>query len=515
MEKALSYPPSEKKISEKILPLLVSLGRGLGTVSVYGTEHPIVAQIIEQTFEGLQGALLERNSISIGTFNGALTIDEEPVSVQEVPVRMLEKRLAAMKISHLTLTRGLTRNELKKLLSALCEPTGTQMKETLAGPGMAHVKMSDVKYVALRDGEQTTGAGGGGGGEGPEASPAFKVNQIVAFLKGQESGDAPGDELKKMLSDPERLGQMIMEAASIRQSAVSARDGESLADIVVGCLRRTYDGLRKENEFRSPQGKVNLTKGMMLLEKTVLDKIHAALGDRHPDIDRRIFEAIREMDEEHQFAALTAQYFDQRRKVNRVEEKIIERIQKQGAEKARLQFSASDIPPKDWQRLMVKAGAEGAGGGAGTGGSGLDMSALAVVLEKLEGLMQIGDGSPEQLKTAAGATRSGIQAYTARIETRIQDLEGQVELRSRSPITVEDHSDHLNREELMIEVSHLTLALFQPLTVVNAALEAALRHTSTDIQKELLDLALSSGRRVQSLTKRLIDLVGYPVLKKT
>jgi len=514
MEKELSHAPSGRKISERVLPLLVSLGRGLGTVSVYGTEHPIVEQIIEQTFAGLQGALRERKSVSIGTFNGTLTVDEEPVSVQDVPVRMLEKRLSTMKISHLTLTRGLTRDELKKLLSALCEPTGTQMKETLSGRGMDHVKMSDVKYVALRDGEQT--AGGGGAGEaGSESYPAFKVNQIVAFIKGQSSGDATGGELKKMLSDPERLGQLIMEASSIRQSAISAQDGESLADIVVGCLRRTYDGLRKEDEFRSPQGKVNLTKGMMLLEKTVLDKIHAALGARHPDIDRRIFEAIREMDEEHQFEALTAQYFDQRRKVNRIEEKIIERIQKQGGDKTRLQFSTSEIPPKDWQRLMVKAGAESAGGGSGAGENGLDLSALAVVLEKLEGLMQISNGSPDQIKTAAGATRSGLQAYTNRIETRIQDLENQIELRNRSPITIEDHSEHLNREDLMIEVSQLTLALFQPLTVVNAALETCLLHTETDFQKELLDLALSSGRRVQSLTKRLINLVGYPVLKKT
>jgi hypothetical protein len=179
------------------------------------------------------------------------------------------------------------------------------MKETLSGAGLSHVEMSDVKYVALHAGETKTGKGGGGSGSGTGEILSIKVNQIVAFLKGEAGAEITG-EVKKMLSDPERLGQMIMEAANIRQTAISIHDGESPADIVVGCLRRTYGGLRKESEFQSAQGKVNLNKAMMLLEKNVLDKIHAALGAHHPEIDRRIFDAIREMEEEQKFDVLTA-----------------------------------------------------------------------------------------------------------------------------------------------------------------------------------------------------------------
>ena len=517
MEKLTDKPLHSKEIPNEILPVLISLGRGLGTVSIYGTEHPGVEQILNKTFADLQVALRTRQSLSIGTFNGSLTVDDEPVSVLDVPVRMLERRLTAMQISHLALTKGLARDELKHLLKALCAQTGAQMKESLSESKMSHVKVSDVRYVALRDGEEMTGTssgpnGPGGAASGPDTASSFKVSQIVAFLKGEASKTEASGDLKKMLSDPERLGQMIMEAANIRQSSVSIQDGESLADIVVGCLRRTYDGLRKESAFMTPQGKVNLAKGMMLLEKTVLDKIHAAFGDQHPDIDRRILNAIREMDEDHQFEMLTARYFDQRRKMERAEEKIIERIRKQGADKVREQFVPPDVPPADWQRLTVKAGSDTADGkGTGIGG-GLDLSALAVVLEKLEGLMQIGGSDPAQIKTAVSVTRNGLNAYADRIESRIQDLEGQVKLRKHSSLTVEDHAAHLNREELMIEVSRLTMALLQPLTVVNASVEAAMRHAGTEPQKELLDLAFKSGKRIQSLTERLINLVGYPEL---
>lgn len=519
MEQAAGFPlhaPIEE-ISDEFRSVLISLGRGLGTVSVYGTEHPSVEMIVDKTFEDLHAALQNRKSIAIGTFNGALTVAEQPVIARDVPVRTLEKRLVAMKISHLALSKGLTRDELKKLLAALCTPNEVQMKEILSSAGLDHVEMTDVKYVAVRNDEQHAGKdtrGKGGSGSGADEIPPIKVSKIIAFLKGETSGAEASGDVKKLLSDPERLGQMIMEAASLRQSAGGLQDGESLADIVVGCLRRTYGGLRKDTEFQSSKGKVNLTKAMMLLEKNVLDKIHAALGAQHPEIDRRIFDAIREMEEKQQFEMLTAHYFDQRNKLDKAEAKLIAGIREHGAEKVRDRPGTSGIPRSDWQRLMIKAEADHEDSGSGTDHSAgsLDMSALAVVLEKLEELMTIENSDPEQIKTAVAVTRNRLNNYTGRIESRIQKLEGQVELRKRNPVTIEDHADYLSRDELMIEVSRLTLALLQPLTVVNVSVEASLRHAEKEIQKDLLDLAYESGKRMQTLTKRLMTLVGYPAL---
>jgi hypothetical protein len=518
MQQSAAAPTAHhgREIPGDIRPVLISLGRALGTVSVYGLAHPSVEQILDQTFNELKLALQNKKSIAIGTFNGTLTVNEEPVIARDVPIRTLEKRLVALKVSHLALTSGLDRDELKQLLAALCAPSDTQMKESISSANLSHIEMSDVKYVALRDGEKKAGKGrgkkgdGGGNGDSGDETVNVNVSQIVAFLKGADGSAAA---VKEMLSDPERLGQIIMEAAAIRQTAVSVHDGESLADIVVGCLRRTYGGLRKEKEFQSTQGKVNLTKAMMLLEKTVLDKIHAALGAQHPEIDRRIFDAIRKMEDEQQFEMLAAHYFDQRRKLDKAEDKLVESIKKNGPDKAMELSAGQDIPLKDWQRLMVKAGVEPAANSGGMGG-GLDMSALAVVLEKLEDLMQIQSRDPEQVKTAVSVTRNGFDNYANRIETRIQELEGQVELRKKTGLTVEDHAGHLNREELMMEVSKLTLALLQPLTVVNASVESALRHAKQGIQKDLLDLAYESGKRMHSLADRLMKLVGYPVLGK-
>ena len=67
----------------------------------------------------------------------------------------------------------------------------------------------------------------------------------------------------------------------------------------------------------------------------------------------------------------------------------------------------------------------------------------------------------------------------------------------------------------MKKVSELTLALVQPLTVINASVEAAMRQVGAETQKDLLDLAHISGKRMQSLAKRLMILVGYPHLEAT
>ena len=109
----------------------------------------------------------------------------------------------------------------------------------------------------LVGGDEGTGGGDDGdqdaGSEKPEATA--HVEKIIAFLKGEAaSSEAPSADLEKLLSEPEKLGQLIMESAAIRQSAQSLDEGESLADIVIGCLRKTYEDLSQQKKM-APRGK--------------------------------------------------------------------------------------------------------------------------------------------------------------------------------------------------------------------------------------------------------------------
>jgi len=348
---------ANEQIDPKLKNVLMLLGRGLEAVSVYGKDHPAVTQIVSTTFKRLQEILETRSAISIGSHNGSLTVYEEPVTADEVPICTLEKRLISMKISHLTLHSGLSQKELEQLLSALSVSSNAEMKENLPGRSTGNIGLEGAQYVILRKGETKAGKGTGVEGEDSEEESAetdekkvetvditpAQINQIIAFLKGGVSDTESLENVKKMFSDPEK----------------------------------------------------------------------------------------------------------------------------------------------------------------------------AVVLEKLRNLMQLDQREPDEVKAELEETKTRLKTYTDQIEERIFELEGQVSLDKASSLTVENHAWKFSRDELMKEVSNLTLALMQPLTVINASVEAALQQVGQETQKDLLDLAYLSGKRMHSLAKRLTLLVGYPTLEGT
>ncbi|MDD3275601.1 MAG: hypothetical protein PHP93_00975 [Kiritimatiellales bacterium] len=489
------------EISEDLKPVLLLLGRGLGIISVYGKDHPAVDLIIDKSFDAFQQTLQQKKTVSIGTFHGTLTINEEPVIARDMPIRTLEKRLSAMKISHMTLSGGLPRSELKEFLLVLCAPSDDEMKVLFASAELPHIKMEDVKYVALRDGEikaskNSVYSGGNVDADAAQNQSSQQIEQIIALLKS-DPGDVVSPDVKQMLSDPEKLGGTILEAAAVCQKTALLEESGSLTDIVIGCLRRTYDGMREESEFKSARGKATLAKTMLLLEKSVLDRVRNSMGTQEPDLDRRIMDGIREMEVERQFDMLSTHYTEQRGKQAKVEKRLVEFIQKNGIEKAREQLAVSGLSFQDQQRLIMQSS------GALPNGSEKDMHIIATVLERLDGLMQINNA--EQAQASVDEARRGINAYSIQIESQIKEIENQLQQGEKSP---------KRRNKLLMEISKLTLSLMQPLTVINGSIEAALMTANEALHKELLNMAHQSGLCMFDMTSRMIALVGYPELSE-
>jgi hypothetical protein len=508
MQQTPSDPQSSgKELSPEVRTLLMAIGRGLGTVSVYGTEHPSVKMSVTQTHQALQGALTS-GSIAIGTFNGTLTVNGEPVLVTDIPIKMLEKRLVSMKVSHLALHAGLTEEELQHLLTALCAPTGEAMKETLAKSGTRNIQMEDVKYVTLRNGEQKTGQGGGGSGSGEgdsgsgsgeRAAAQAQLKQIIAFLKGDPGTSANLAQLKKALSDPQKLGQMILAAATVQQKETK----EDLGDLIISSLKRAYDGLSKESVFESAQGKATLAKTMLRVEQTILRKIQGPGSAASPGLDRRIQAEFRGMEKERQLDMLSTHYAEQCAKRDKTEQTMIQLIRPLGAEKAREHLMSAGIPPRDWKRLLRECRGQSQptpGNGPGHGGHTTE---LTDILEKLGGLLQLAQSNPAGAKTAIMDARQGINSYTSLANAQIYDIETRIQ-----------ESDGKDRDKLILEISKLTLSLMQPLTVINGSIEAALITPDPDLHRELLELAHESGQSLDTMTKRMMELTDYPELNE-
>jgi histone H3/H4 len=540
--------------SPEMIKALETLGKMMNIASIYGMKHPSLAGPLKQAHQTLSDALNLEKKVALGIFNKTLTVNDKMISDYTVHLRALERKFISLNIPHIVFRKGITVEELSRLVSALCaagDRSAPNIKEQLDDAGLDHIKAESVEYVARHEGEHLVGDEDGGqsgavdkdgeeeeeeeekeeSAEEPEPPPQIQIEQIVAFLKGDPSyaSEPPSDDLQDMLSDPEKLGQLIMESVAVRQSVQSLDNSESLADIVVGCLRRTYDGLSQQKKFQSSRGKASLHKAMLLLEKTVVDKIRNAVGDEQPEVDEQILEALRDAEEQRQVEILAARFAEQHKKMTKTELDILNYIREHGEEKARAMLGSDDIPEQEWNRLMIQSRKSGAGPGSGggsgtagesgeTGGSGdnIDMGALAIVLDKLETIMQLDNTPPEIIKSTLEDVRENVAAATAQVEQRVETLENQVEqFEEDAAKPPEERKSMRSRAGILLEISQLALKLSQPLTVITASIEAALlQHSQPVLQRELLEMASESGQRMKELMKRLTCLVGYPSMKE-
>ena len=560
----------EKKTDEccspEMMQALSDFGKMLSIASIYGMNHPSVATPLQDAHHSLFEALEQDEMVMLGLFNKTLTINDKMLTEYTVHLRALERRFIALEVPHLVFRKGMSQEELGQLIDALCSTggaAGATLKERLDEANLDHIKADQVQYVAQHEGQRLVGDGEGAGAEGTgagagesgagegagaeetggetgeeekepveekeEPEPTINVEQIVAFLKGSPGAtDTPSDELQELVADPQKLGQLIMESVDVRQSAQSIGQGESLADIVIGCLRKTYDGLAQQKKYSSTRGKASLHKAMLLLEKTVVDKIRNAVGEEQPEVDAQILEALREAEEQRQVEILAARFVEQQKKITKVEMDILRYVREYGEEKARQMLSSSEIPEEEWNRLMIQnrrsggsgdgeGGGEGGGGpGGGSGdGEGLDMGALAIVLDKLEDIMELDNVPPEIVEHALNEVRETVKETTAQATKRVESLEEQVQQHEEDTgKPPKERRNKKNRADLLEEIANLALTLAQPLTVITVSIESARQESlPADMRNDMLEMAHESAERMKELMKRLTRLVGYPSMK--
>ena len=333
-----STPGNE--LSAELRVVLIDLGHTLGTIAVYGANHPSAEKAIEVTFANLQTLLKTSGSLVLGSANSKLTVDGKPFVVKDAPTRALEKRLTALQLSHVALNKGLSIEEFKALVTVLCVGTEQQVKKALSESGLTHINIEDVKYVALREGENSVSKG----------------------------ADSTG-----------------------------GTDGNT-----TGGTDRSTDGLY-EIQDESPSTQVELIGAFL----------------------------------------------------------------------------------------------------QGEPGGGADANLISTVLENLSGLKKLANSSSAEAKNAVKNARQGISDYVYQVGSQIDEMENKVQ-----------QSAGEGRDQLILEISKLTLSLMQPLTVINGSIEAALITPDEALHKDLLDIAYQSGQSLDAMTKRMITLTGYPELSE-
>ncbi len=373
---------------------------------------------------------------------------------------------------------------------------------------------NDIKDLAeewlasMQAGDETDEEPKGGGG----------VEQIVAFLKGDIALDEnrAGDKLAETARDPEKLAKLIMEAAAVRQSVNGISSGESIGDLVIGCLRRTYEGLKKQVRDADKSGEVDIGKSLLLLEKNIIDKLHRVMGGSDAKIDDRIRAAIREMGESADIEHLAQEYMHQSALLKNNEKRIVEYMRSCDPGVIEKALIDAGMPGEAWKSLVAKSSQSETSAPTSAGGVHMPggLGALAVVMARFDELMSSTTPKADEIASFVDEIEEHAESFEASTHMKMDQLAEDMKFTQALGENNTEALEHRKKFCEFVEIlAELVQELLQPLTVVTCSINMVVSGYTGELtpdQSDMLELANNSADRLANLINRVTELVGYP-----
>jgi len=503
---------------------VLQLCRAMDAASVYGLKHPLFSKAVSAAHAAMDTALSRTPRLVITMIDAKLRFNGVAPAMRSNLTRHLSSAMKSKDLTSFTITKGMKLEEFTRLIDVLIR-RDADFHEAVQSGAVGHVSSQNVVFREIREGEEvvksspleqarqhseadriraeaeawlaSTEQGGRGGGKGDDQggdgqASSAGLQQIVAFLKGDvQSLGAEGDEaMKELASDPEKLAALITEAAVLRQRRPDLSSGETLSDLVIGCLRRSYEGLKASSALRDPQRRHELKHTLMLLEKKVSDRLSEITRGGDPSADARIAMEI---------AAIQSDLKDEPRPRDM-------RFGKAGAAGG----AATRVPVmgedrESWRKITVQGGE--AHGGGGGGSAAADMAALAMVLTRIDELMRTPGTDRTFLGRLVREASQRAGSITSRTVKRIDRLARDIAVPSKS------EKVELARQRERWLLAEIVQELLQPLTVMNCTLQMVSLGLSGEMDdgvRDAVSMAGEAGDRIETLTKRLLEITGVP-----
>jgi hypothetical protein len=468
-------------------------------------------------------------------------------------MRMFATHLQDFEISSFTIGRDLDWGSFLKLIEVLNQKPEAMkasggFAKCVSDHGISGIATKTVVYKAITEDDEIVnrekieevakglaavggGKSGDGEGDGEPGPMDEKASQtILAFLKGDVDSADKGLEksVAAAANDATKLSELILKAADIRRETAEIDGGESLSNMVVGCLRKTYDVLTQNKTSKTQKGKKNLHKMLMLVEREILEKMRSM--SEGVDFDSEFFsEAIEEMEDEIKIDSLATEYMKKRTAIDSNEKKLLRFIKTKGLDRIedtdlKDRLFEGGLDAAGWRELLVKSGAEGRGGGGGAGGVGLPgggleaVGHLAVLLHQMESSIEQsrqGSGGVSGLDKVAEGVHKEIQGIVAKTEKKIFDLVDDMQKENAAEAAGQPVPEgrRMSRKRLMEILAEIAQELCQPLAVINCSVDMIRSGSLGEVaaaQVEMLSLASESGAKLQQLINKLMQISGVP-----
>jgi hypothetical protein len=518
--------PAARDLQKDATELVQVLGQTLNMVLLYGAGHRVTLTALERTFPVIPVFIEYHGAIHFSVSNEELLVNGLPVP--DAPLAAsLARRLAGLSLLSFVIEAGFTLQEYEQfyalLAASAASVAGKTAAELVGGAGLQHLQAQNVTY--RRVSEESAQAEAAVAAAVEQMTPLLPdLDNVMAFLKGEPTADAnrSAEAIRELASDAEKLAELILRAVELRSTAADLASGESLADLVVGCVGKVVGELGSGPATKSHAGRRQMKRSLLLLEKTLVDQLRALAGDDAAD---RAAALIEEQAEALDTETLIAKYARSRRDAEASTAKLkglIERVgdDPQQVEELRGRLAEQGVGEQDWQELVLHRGPEtgaaadagpGPGGGGGAGEIRRLTSLLSQLAETVQGARKAGQPAapaPAVGELAAEASRE-VAALAENTERKIEVL--RTMLAGTAPADGAP-LPRLTRQEILEVLAEIAQELAQPLTVVNATLGMMLEHAGPEnaVQTDLLRMAEESGARMGHLVNCLIRIAGTP-----
>ncbi|MFT7487899.1 MAG: hypothetical protein ACI9OU_000288, partial [Candidatus Promineifilaceae bacterium] len=256
-----------------------TLGRGLSQMSLYGVKHAITQETVDSCFKQILAACTVADEIILSWPEKDLVINGKLVSQKNSLVQALVAKLLSAEIMGLSFSAGLTRDEFSSLLQILSDSAEGQrsvdigLDEALKQAGIVHVKVREIKYAAVEEGQIVVDEDEIGVGSDNEKA-------VLGLLDSQgDVLDANGTRaLEKAIKDPSRLSDIIVK--SVEQDTESD-NVEQMASRILTNLKRGCDALLGGDDAHTAKGKRALAQNLNLLENELLGRSPETVPDSY------------------------------------------------------------------------------------------------------------------------------------------------------------------------------------------------------------------------------------------
>ncbi len=535
-----------------------SFGAILDNRALYGPGHKVTIQSLEQAYELLTQTLSTEESLLLAINPDEFLINRQIVETSNPLVQRFADLLRAHEISTLTLAKDITPDEFIALVNLIFQDPAALSAvggaaKALLDPVFSHVESRKVTYVEITEDETVITKEE----LGDEASRGVRDEAVMEYLgvlgedapqpaaeppaPGPEPSPAPdpmpdpapdvAEGLQELMTCPAEFGELLIQnvgagldidLANAPQSTPSATT-KLLIDRVVKCLERAFAVLKADRSAGSQKGKKALIKSLQALEKDVDGVIREAIKPIEDEDLAPISSAIEAMTDELAVDALAAEYLRKRKLIEASEKRLLRYMARQGEEidgsELKAKLIDGGLPATNWDMLLLTSGVK------------LVPDTLDELAKDIPGfkhlhqmLRQLADFF-QNVDPKDGAARERIKKLIVRVEERLEKLVNNTRIRMErlSSHVAEEEPAHdtvpsdaarrKSRTELLALIAEIVQELCQPLSVVQCTIDVLLSEQIEAIshaERDILELACRSSRRLGILINELFSIVGHP-----